>query len=94
MERAREQASPIEVLIADVQMPGVGGPALSRILVAERPELRVILTSGYGDDGVDEADAEAPLFLEKPFSPGQLDRAVRAALAGPPSGLVPGVPEA
>jgi two-component system cell cycle sensor histidine kinase/response regulator CckA len=71
-------------------MPGVGGPALARALLEERPGLRVILTSGYGADLVTApAGARAAFFLEKPFSPDQLSRAVRHVLSGPPPDLVP-----
>jgi PAS domain S-box-containing protein len=92
---SRASDAAIDLLITDVRMPGLGGPALTRILQAERPGLRVILTSGYGDDIAGGGSGPgAPLFLEKPFSPDQLVQVVREALATPPHDLVPDAPTA
>jgi two-component system cell cycle sensor histidine kinase/response regulator CckA len=94
LEISRGCGTGIDVLVTDVMMPGMGGPALARILAAERPDLRVILTSGYGDDIVTAPRGVRPAyFLEKPFSPDQLSRAVRDVLSGPPPDLVQDAPE-
>lgn len=94
LELSREHETGIDVLITDVMMPGIGGPALARVLVGERPDLRVILTSGYGDEAVAAPRGARPaFFLEKPFSPDQLSGAVRDVLAGPPPDLVQDAPE-
>lgn len=69
-------------------------PALARALQSERPDLRVVLTSGYGESVMEQACSAGPLFIEKPFSPDQLDEAVRSALTAPPPDLVPDYPEA
>ena len=50
--------------------------------MAERPDVRVIYTSGYTDDetvrhGVREAETA---FLQKPFTPEQLGRRIREVL--------------
>ena len=92
---SRGSEAAIDLLITDVRMPGIGGPALTRLLLAERPGLRVILTSGYADDIVGGGIGPGtPLFLEKPFSPDQLVQTVRQALAGPRHDLVPDTPNA
>ncbi|MGD8278275.1 MAG: response regulator, partial [Gemmatimonadota bacterium] len=92
---SRKHEAEIDLVITDVMMPGIGGPALVQALHEERPGLRVILTSGYGDDILSgSGSARGVFFLEKPFSPNQLSRAVRDVLAGPPHDLVQDAPEA
>src|SRR4051812_33720131 len=41
------EASPeIQVLFADVRMPGMSGPELAQVALRLRPDLRIVLTSG------------------------------------------------
>jgi DNA-binding NarL/FixJ family response regulator len=72
-------------------MPGMAGTELAAQLAAIRPALRVLYMSGYTDDEVFRA--AAPLggtaFIEKPFTPDRLARAVRAALDGRPIPAAP-----
>jgi len=75
-------AAPIQLLLTDVVMPGMGGRELADALRAVRPDLRVLYISGYTDDAeellrVDEATHN---FLQKPFTPLTLARKVRAVL--------------
>jgi len=61
---------PIHVLVSDVMMPGITGYQLARELCTARPELRVVLISGFS-----EAPARLEKnweFLPKPFSPAVL----------------------
>src|SRR5215213_11610110 len=37
----------IQVLFADVRMPGMSGPELAEAAQRLRPDLRIVLTSGY-----------------------------------------------
>jgi CheY-like chemotaxis protein len=63
-------------------MPGLGGPALAEQLHALRPSLRVLFITGYAVEAVEQQGglAGADGFLEKPFSPDALARAVREIL--------------
>jgi CheY-like chemotaxis protein len=79
---AREHAGPIHLLLTDVVMPGAGGRAAAEGLTAARPETRVVYMSGYTEDAiltksVLEAGAD---FLEKPFTPRDLEQKVREVL--------------
>jgi two-component system cell cycle sensor histidine kinase/response regulator CckA len=49
---ARAHEGPIDVLLSDVVMPEMSGPALEKILRSERPNVRVLYVSGYTDDRV------------------------------------------
>ncbi len=44
-----EHADHIQLLVTDVVMPGMNGPALAQRLVAAKPELPVLFISGYTD---------------------------------------------
>jgi len=78
LEVARAHSERIHLLLTDVVLPGMNGHQLADVLKAERPELAVLLTSGYFDakDGVEESD---PL-LRKPFTPDGLVEKVRSTL--------------
>lgn len=70
------------LLLTDVVLPGVDGPRLAADLRARWPGLRVLFTSGYEDDRlpVALADAGAREFLPKPFTVAALLSKVRAVL--------------
>jgi two-component system cell cycle sensor histidine kinase/response regulator CckA len=75
---------PIDLVVADVVMPMMGGPALVQQLVPERPELKVIYMSGYADDALGDRrvlDSGTP-FLQKPFTLDTLVQKVRDVLDG------------
>ena len=73
----------IDLLLTDMVMPGIGGRELADQLRAASPELRVLFMSGYtADELIRDARRSAGDFLEKPFTPVQLTRAVHAALEG------------
>ena len=63
-------------------MPHMDGPTLALALREHRPMLPVLFMSGYSDSGPRSAatDLARSAFLQKPFAPAQLARAVRDAL--------------
>ena len=77
----------VDVLLADFSMPGMSGMQLLREATARRPELPVLLVTGYADDKTLAALGEERLVL-KPFRNEELARKVRMALSGPDSGKV------
>jgi two-component system, cell cycle sensor histidine kinase and response regulator CckA len=68
----------IDLLLSDIVMPGAPGPQLAESLQEMRPELPVLLMSGYSEH-TDAVRERWPL-IEKPFTAGQLLRAVASAL--------------
>ena len=72
----------IDLLIADVVMPHMGGPALAERLLPLRPEMKVIYVSGYADEAIGDPQmlAAGAAFLQKPFSLDTLLRKVREIL--------------
>jgi PAS domain S-box-containing protein len=76
---------PIHLLLTDVVMPGMSGGDLARLMVEQRPPIRVLFTSGYADHSiVQQGVIERGLaFIQKPFSPDDLLRKVRSVLDAP-----------
>jgi two-component system, cell cycle sensor histidine kinase and response regulator CckA len=77
-------AHEIQLMISDVVMPHMSGPALARRLARERPSMKVLCMSGFTDDsivrhGVMDSDIA---YLQKPITPETLTRKVREVLDG------------
>jgi nitrogen-specific signal transduction histidine kinase/CheY-like chemotaxis protein len=73
LERAQAYAGAIDLLLTDLVMPRLGGADLVEQLQRQRPELRVLLMSGYTDEPELPARAAVPIgFIAKPFSPAAL----------------------
>ena len=82
--RAWNQArGQIDLLFTDVVMPdGMSGRDLADRLLAARPNLRVIFTSGYSPDfaGRELRLKERQTFLQKPTTPKDMLDAIRRSL--------------
>jgi signal transduction histidine kinase/CheY-like chemotaxis protein len=79
---ASHQEGRIDLVITDMVMPELGGPALVTQLLLNRPQLRALFMSGYTDDdiirrGMLEPNAD---FLQKPFTANGILHAVRNVL--------------
>ncbi|MBY0429958.1 MAG: response regulator, partial [Rhodospirillales bacterium] len=63
--------------------PGMDGAQLARLIRGERPDIKVILISGYSEDvALGDFSGEGGLhFLPKPFSLKQLAGKVKEVLA-------------
>jgi two-component system, cell cycle sensor histidine kinase and response regulator CckA len=82
---AEQHKGPLPLMITDVVMPGLSGPVLAERLGSDRPETRVLYTSGYAGDEVVRHGVVGPdcAFLEKPFTRDALIRKVRELLDSP-----------
>ena len=80
----RQSSSRIDLLFTDLVMPGgVSGLDLASRLRAEKPELKVLFTSGYRPAGEQcPVGTEGEHFLQKPYLPEQLVQIVRSCLDG------------
>jgi PAS domain S-box-containing protein len=84
LQLAEDPDRRIDLLLTDVVMPGMSGHELAGRLRQFRPEVKVLYTSGYTDDGIALRDVpvNGPEFIQKPYSPESLVRRVRAAFGG------------
>ncbi len=74
--------APVDLLIADLRMPGLDGLELLRAVRLLAPETEVIVLSGHGtvEEAVEAMKEGAYDFLTKPFDRAPLVRVVRQAL--------------
>jgi signal transduction histidine kinase/FixJ family two-component response regulator len=73
----KDSGSQIDVLVTDVVMPGMSGLELAAVAIKERPQLPVVLMSGYtADSDLLENVPTGWAVLEKPFRPEELIRAI------------------
>jgi CheY-like chemotaxis protein len=81
IEIAQQHAGPIQLLLTDVIMPGMNGPALAGTLAPLRPDMRVLYMSGYtGFTHPNLLDSDVPI-LPKPFARETLLRKLHDVLA-------------
>ena len=82
LELARESADEIDVLVSDMVMPGMSGRQLAELVLGMRATSRVLLMSGCAHEAcTDELDNVC--FLQKPFAPSALLRAVQELIDQP-----------
>lgn len=64
-------AGPLHLLLTDMVMPGLDGRQVAAAVKARRPDVKVLIVSGYSEHPLGEGDA-AEAFLPKPVPPGTL----------------------
>jgi two-component system cell cycle sensor histidine kinase/response regulator CckA len=74
----------VDLVLSDLVMPVLNGRELAERLAVDRPDIRVLLMSGYSDDDIVRRGLLRPgaPFLQKPFLPADLSRKVRDVLDG------------
>src|SRR5262249_46794185 len=89
------QGGHVDVVVSDVVMPEMDGPALMKELKKRKPDIKIIFVSGYAEDAFDKnlPDRKQFNFLAKPFTLKQLVRVVKETMAGrEPPRFVPCTP--
>jgi two-component system cell cycle sensor histidine kinase/response regulator CckA len=84
LELIRTAEEKIDLLITDVVMPQMDGPALIREVREIHPDMKVIFISGYTEDSFRQRlDTDSEIhFLPKPFSLKQLASKVKEVISG------------
>ncbi len=71
-----------DLIVTDYAMPLQSGGELIEALRKVRPQFPSIIISGYADADAIVSKPQDVIFLAKPFSPRQLDRAIYACVGG------------
>ena len=64
-----------DILFTDVSLPGMSGIALARMVLREKPDMRIIFSTGYGKESMDELGFSASV-LRKPYDLMELQAAL------------------
>jgi len=72
----------ISVVLSDMMMPTMGGPALIEGLQRMNPKVKVLATSGLSEDGQMAGGRNPTIkgFLSKPYTAGELLQAIRSTI--------------
>lgn len=82
LERVREGGK-FDLVVSDVVMPSMDGPAMAREIRKLAPRLPVLFMSGYAEEQLrKDIDIEGMHFIAKPFSVQQIADKVAGVLAG------------
>lgn len=79
----REHEGRIDVLLTDLEMPGMDGRQLAAELRRRRPDIGVLFLSGQPDDSAPDASAaDESDFLLKPCTMNELSRSLSRLIEG------------
>jgi len=78
----REHFAEISVVIMDLTMPNMDGITAMKEIYGIKPDVKVILASGFNKDDLDESIATTPPsgFIRKPYSLKELDVEIRRVM--------------
>jgi two-component system cell cycle sensor histidine kinase/response regulator CckA len=84
IEVLEESGGNVDLVVSDVVMPEMDGPALLKELRQRNPSLKIIFVSGYAEEAFEKSlpAGEQFSFLAKPFTLKQLVAAVKETMAG------------
>jgi signal transduction histidine kinase/CheY-like chemotaxis protein len=83
IDRFRSDPDAIDVILLDLTMPDIGGAEVFHAVRAIRPDVPVVLMSGYHEEEASATFEGQGLagFVQKPFTPADLAKRMRVALA-------------
>ncbi len=85
LDTLAQSGGTVHLLLSDVVMPGMPGTELAARVRERYPAIRILLTSGYSQELLEQRAAGASPFdlLSKPYSMDELTATVRRVLDGP-----------
>jgi two-component system, cell cycle sensor histidine kinase and response regulator CckA len=86
----RQHEGTIDLLLTDVVMPGMNGPALAKEVRALHSQTKILYMTGYSGECI-RADMLTPgvSLIQKPFTPADLGRKISKMLADTPRDAAP-----
>jgi two-component system cell cycle sensor histidine kinase/response regulator CckA len=83
LEELERQGGQVDLVVSDVVMPEMDGPALMKELRKRNPDIKIIFVSGYAEEAFESLpDHKQFNFLPKPFTLKQLVSVVKETMAG------------
>jgi len=84
LERFRENPHAFDLVITDMTMPGMTGEKLAQRLLEIRPDIPIILCTGYNEHITDEIAKKIGIrrFIMKPLDMKDLSKTIRSVLDG------------
>ncbi len=84
IELLRQQHQPISLVLLDLRMPGMDGPETLAKMREIKPDLDVVISSGYGEQETRAFFEGNPIsgFIQKPYTASRIADVVGAALGG------------
>ena len=82
LERYRRHRNDIRLVITDMDLPKINGAAVSRSILSDNPEARIILISGFVETALKDSILASGVreFMAKPYTMPQMLQAVRRVL--------------
>lgn len=81
LERRKQEGLPaVDVVFADINMPGLTGMEMARVFAALSPAPLLVFVSGHGEEAVNAFDLGAVDYLLKPYEQSRMDKAVDRVL--------------
>jgi CheY-like chemotaxis protein len=72
----------IAMIFTDVVMPGgMNGDELAEAALSERPDLKILFTSGYAEPAVARQGLGAGAWLKKPYTAAELAEKIREIIS-------------
>ncbi|MBN1219694.1 MAG: response regulator [Anaerolineae bacterium] len=83
---ALNEEKSFDLVITDLMMPGINGLALTKYLAEQKPEIKLILMTAYGNEEVALRARHLGIssYITKPFEMEDMLAAVQTALNGEP----------
>lgn len=76
------EAGPFDLILSDVVMPAMDGPAMARAIRKVKPGIPILFMSGYAEEQLrNQIDIENMHFIPKPFSVQQINAKVAEVLS-------------
>ncbi|MPY80915.1 MAG: response regulator [Actinophytocola sp.] len=79
-ERKAGGLPPVDVVFADIHMPGLTGMEMARVFAALNPAPLLVFVSGHTDEAVNAFDLGAVDYILKPYEQPRLDKSIDRVL--------------
>lgn len=86
-QRRASGLPPVDVVFADLQMPGLSGMEMAKVFTALEPAPLLVFVTGHSDQAVHAFELGAIDYVLKPYNQERLDKAIARvrSMLGPPS---------